>query len=155
LALRNGHLNQMAYSLFLFIRDVAGGDLVAWIDEQLEAAANAAAPDRNFLHRTGILRRLAAEHAYGPACYGADHCVGVIGRIAAEIDARQFNRHFPKFFPRFVQHAIWRYCSGSGLDICNGNTIDDRLPCANSFCRLYSRCDRIALKTGHFSEISH
>jgi hypothetical protein len=28
--LRNGHLNQTAYSLFLFIRDVADGDLVHW-----------------------------------------------------------------------------------------------------------------------------
>ena len=33
--LRNGHLNQMAYSLFLFMRDVADGDLVGWIDAQL------------------------------------------------------------------------------------------------------------------------
>ena len=30
--LRNGRLNQTAYSLFLFIRDIADGDLVAWID---------------------------------------------------------------------------------------------------------------------------
>jgi hypothetical protein len=36
--LRNGRLNQTAYSLFLFIRDVADGDLVAWIDQQLNAA---------------------------------------------------------------------------------------------------------------------
>ena len=36
--LRNGHLNQMAYSLALFIRDVADGDLVHWIDQQLAAA---------------------------------------------------------------------------------------------------------------------
>src|SRR6516165_9785501 len=28
--LRNGHLNQLAYSLFLFIRDLADGDLVGW-----------------------------------------------------------------------------------------------------------------------------
>jgi hypothetical protein len=35
--LRNGHLNQMAYSLALFIRDIAGGDLVHWIDQQLAA----------------------------------------------------------------------------------------------------------------------
>ncbi len=33
--LRNGRLNQTAYSLSLFIRDVAGGNLVAWIDRQL------------------------------------------------------------------------------------------------------------------------
>ena len=35
--LRNGHLNQMAYSLFLFMRDVADGDFVGWIDRQLAA----------------------------------------------------------------------------------------------------------------------
>ena len=33
--LRNGRLNQTAYSLFLFIRDIAGGDIVGWIDQQL------------------------------------------------------------------------------------------------------------------------
>jgi hypothetical protein len=33
--LRNGHLNQIAYSLYLFIRDVADGDLVGWIDDRL------------------------------------------------------------------------------------------------------------------------
>ena len=37
--LRNGHLNQLAYSLYLFIRDLAdGGDLVGWIDRQLRDA---------------------------------------------------------------------------------------------------------------------
>ena len=36
--LRNGRLNQTAYSLFLFIRDVADCDLVAWIDSQLTQA---------------------------------------------------------------------------------------------------------------------
>jgi hypothetical protein len=36
--LRNGRLNQTAYSIFLFIRDVADGDLVGWIDRQLEAS---------------------------------------------------------------------------------------------------------------------
>ena len=34
--LRNGRLNQMAYSLFLFIRDIADGDLVGWIDRQFQ-----------------------------------------------------------------------------------------------------------------------
>jgi len=33
--LRNGRLNQTAYSLFLFIRDIAGSDIVGWIDRQL------------------------------------------------------------------------------------------------------------------------
>ncbi len=33
--LRNGRLNQMAYSLYFFNRDVAGGDIVTWIDDRL------------------------------------------------------------------------------------------------------------------------
>jgi hypothetical protein len=121
--LRNGRLNQTAYSLFLFIRDIAGGDLVAWIDCQLAEANDRTDPDRiammierlvgplrqvygisdkviamalatllmgagatrrgwfdigasfivvdtlvhNFLHRTGILHRLGANHPYGAA----------------------------------------------------------------------------------------
>jgi len=39
--LRNGSLNQLAYSLFLFIRDLAAGDLVAWIDGRLAIADQA------------------------------------------------------------------------------------------------------------------
>jgi hypothetical protein len=35
---RNGNLNQLAYSLLLFIRDVADGDLVEWIDRRLVEA---------------------------------------------------------------------------------------------------------------------
>jgi hypothetical protein len=44
--LRNGRLNQMAYSFFLFIRDIADGDLVGWIDRQLQAADDPASPYR-------------------------------------------------------------------------------------------------------------
>ena len=43
-SLRNGHLNQMAYSLYLFIRDVADGDLVGWIDDRLDQANDQASP---------------------------------------------------------------------------------------------------------------
>ena len=46
--LRNGHLNQAAYSLFLFIRDLADGDLIGWIDGQLR-------PPTVRLARTGCL----------------------------------------------------------------------------------------------------
>ena len=42
--LRNGRLNQMAYSLFLFIRDIADGDLVGWIDRQFQGADDPPAP---------------------------------------------------------------------------------------------------------------
>jgi hypothetical protein len=199
--LRNGRLNQTAYSLYLFIRDNADGDLVGWIDRRLQAAARQSGSDRlakmrsavieplrevygvsdkvlmmalallflgassqrrrwievggnmiavdtlvhNFLHRTGILRRFRADHAYGPACYRPGGCADIIEAVAGRIDAKQFNRRFPQTFPRFVQHAIWRYCAQQGLDICNGNRIDDRNRCDNKQCSLYSICDRIAL----------
>ena len=39
--LRNGRLNQMAYSFFLFIRDIADADLVGWIDRRFQAADDA------------------------------------------------------------------------------------------------------------------
>ncbi|MGA7308556.1 MAG: hypothetical protein WBX05_06360 [Pseudolabrys sp.] len=196
--LRNGRLNQTAYGLFLFIRDIAGGDIVGWIDRQLTdhaesrnlPAARAALLDplrnvygisdkviamalasllmgagatrpgwfavgasfvvvdtlvHNFLVRTGILDRVAATHPYGPACYRPGGCAGVLIEIAAGIDARRFNPGFPAVFPRFIASAIWRYCAQPGLDICNGNQIDDRGRCTNMWCRLYSRCDRRAL----------
>jgi hypothetical protein len=44
--LRNGRLNQTAYSLFLFIRDIAGGDLIGWFDKRLEAATGSSAAVR-------------------------------------------------------------------------------------------------------------
>jgi hypothetical protein len=196
--LRNGRLNQAAYALHLFIRDVAGGDLVGWIDRRLTAAVKQPGPDRlarmrkalldplkevhvvsdkvlvlalsnlflgaagrrrrwlevggsmiavdtlvhNFLHRTGILHRFRADHAYGLACYRPGGCAEIIETVTHQIDARQFNRRFPRTFPRFVQYAIWRYCSQQGLGICNGNEIDDRSRCDNKQCYLYSRCDR-------------
>lgn len=193
--LRNGHLNQIAYSLYLFIRDIAEGDLIGWIDDRLnqlndEAARNAlieplrhvygvsdkvlaiglssiliGATDvrprwlevgvqliavdtlvHNFLHRTGILKRLKANHAYGADCYGLGGCADIIRAVASSIDARQFNGDFPKSFPRFVQLAIWRYCGREALNICNGNRIDDRKRCQNRYCRLYGSCGRIRLK---------
>jgi hypothetical protein len=152
--LRNGRLNQTAYSLYLFIRDVADGDLVSWIDRQLQAAndppgaarlarmrASLIEPLRevyglsdkvltmalscillgaprsmslwievgasmiaidtlvhNFLHRTGILHRFSADHAYGLACYRPGGCVDIIQAVAEQIDARQFNHYFQRPF---------------------------------------------------------
>ena len=200
--LRNGHLNQIAYSLYLFIRDVADGDLVGWIDHRLDQANDEPVGDplvqarnglieplrnvygvsdkvlamavsgiligaadvrpkwlqvgvhliavdtlvHNFLHRTGILRRFEASHPYGPGCYRPSGCAHIIRLVAQQIDARAFNPTYPAIFPRFVQLAIWRYCSQQGFDICNGNRLDDRHRCQNRHCRLYSICDRIRLK---------
>ena len=200
--LRNGRLNQTAYSLFLFMRDVAGGDFVGWIDNQLAPTGQGIDPDalaikrealigplrgvfgvsdkvismamsslllsagrqrplwsdvgasfvvvdtlvHNFLHRTGILAKFGANHPYGAACYRPNGCATLIERFARAIDARAFNPDFPQTFPRFVQLAIWRYCSESGRDTCNGNRIDDRTRCANDHCQLYPRCDRKKLQ---------
>jgi hypothetical protein len=195
--LRNGRLNQTAYSFFLFIRDIAHGDLIGWIDQQLASAANPGAFEEaligplrhvyglsdkiltmtlstllmaapvskrrwfeagkgmiavdtlvhNFLHRTGVLAEFAAPHAYGLGCYAANGCADIIRSVSAEVDATAFNLDFPKNFPRFVQHAIWRYCAGDGLNICNGNKIDDRKPCEFGFCQLFEICRKTPLKS--------
>ena len=197
-SLRNGKLNQMAYSLFLFIRDVTDNDLVGWIDRQLASGegpgfADSAAEklvqpmceifgvsdkvvtmalsdlllvggqDRplwkkagasmividtlvhNFLHRCGVLHRAGSLHAVGEACYRPHGCASIIRSVAQKIDARAFNPAFPTVFPRFVQHAIWRYCAQSGFDVCNGNRINDQERCNNVYCRLFETCDRMAL----------
>ena len=99
----------------------------------------------NFLVRTGILHRFRAEHGYGIACYRPGGCADIIETVAGRIDASAFNPTFPAIFPRFVQHAIWRYCAQSGLDVCNGNRVDDRKACENVYCQVYGICDRIAL----------
>jgi hypothetical protein len=200
--LRNGRLNQTAYSLYLFIRDITDNDLVGWVEAQLTSATAStdhgrharmrhalldplryvygisdkvlsmalsvllmAAPKNmrlweevavgmvaidtlvhNFLVRSGILRRFDANHFYGPACYRPDGCAAIIQTVATQIDARQFNSRFPKAFPRFVQHAIWRYCADNGLDVCNGNRINDDIRCNNPYCQVRSMCDRVMLR---------
>jgi hypothetical protein len=100
----------------------------------------------NWMHRTGILRRLGAEHAYGPGCYRPGGCASIIEQAAEPIDARAFNPSFPQPFPRYVQIAIWRLCAQAGLGLCNGLTIDDRTRCANAECPLFRRCDRVPLR---------
>jgi hypothetical protein len=201
--LRNGRLNQTAYSLFLFVRDIAGGDFIGWINSQLEAATGSSDADleaarqealigplrgvfgvsdkvltmalsslligvrsqqpvwfetgkvmvaidtlvHNFLHRTGILESCGVPHRYGPACYAGGGCAEIIRAAADRIDARTFNPSFPKTFPRFVQHAIWRYCAAEGLDLCNGNRIDDHERCQINYCYLFQICGRKPLKS--------
>jgi hypothetical protein len=201
--LRNGRLNQTAYSLFLFVRDLAGGDLVGWIDDRLAGVQEASGADleaarqealigplRNvygvsdkvltmalstlligarkqrpiwfetgkamicvdtlchaLLHRTGILHDCGAPHAYGAACYRQGGCAEIIRTISAKIDARAFNPTFPANFPRLVQFGLWKFCAADGLDICNGNRIDDRRACQTNYCYLYRLCRRTPLKS--------
>jgi hypothetical protein len=99
----------------------------------------------NFLHRTGILKGLDATHPYGSGCYRPGGCSDVLFGMASSIDARRFNREFPKVFPRMVQRSIWRYCAEAGLNICNGNKIDDRQPCQNADCAIFGTCLRLNL----------
>jgi hypothetical protein len=201
--LRNGRLNQTAYSLFLFVRDIAGGDLVGWVDSRLAAAQGSSSPAleaarqeallgplrnvygisdkvltmalsglligarqhrpgwletgkamiaidtlvHNFLIRTGILDSCGVPHQYGAACYASGGCAEIIRTVAGRIDARVFNRNFPAAFPRFVQHAIWRFCAADGLNVCNANRIDDRKPCQIAYCYLGQKCGRKALNS--------
>jgi hypothetical protein len=93
----------------------------------------------NWMHRTGILQELGAEHAYGPACYRPRGCAEIIEQISTRIDARQFNASFP----RHLQKAIWHFCSQAGQNICNGNQIDDSRACTNQSCRIAGDCRRI------------
>jgi hypothetical protein len=60
--LRNGRLNQMAYSLFLFMRDIADADFVGWIDNQL-AAVDPQASDRLAACREAVVGPL--RNVYG------------------------------------------------------------------------------------------
>ena len=58
--LRNGRLNQTAYSFFLFVRDVAKGDLIGWIDDCLSIPPSASAS------LNGDLARERQERLIGP-----------------------------------------------------------------------------------------
>jgi hypothetical protein len=44
LPLRNGRLNQTAFSLYFFMRDIASGDLVSFIDRQVDSISTNASP---------------------------------------------------------------------------------------------------------------
>jgi hypothetical protein len=70
--------------------------------------------------------------------------------VARRIDARRFNANYPRVFPRFVQHAVWRYCAEGGLNVCNGRMIDDSRRCRNANCMLFESCDRLALRPQTF-----
>lgn len=63
LRLRNGRLNQTAYSLFLFIRDVAGGDLISWIRHQIDCAIGYHASGFSAAQQAALIGPL--QHVYG------------------------------------------------------------------------------------------
>jgi hypothetical protein len=61
--LRNGGLNQSAYSLYLFMRDVAGGDFVSWLDQRLATADRPSSRNRSRILCEAVLEPL--SHIYG------------------------------------------------------------------------------------------
>ena len=100
----------------------------------------------NFLHRTGILTAYAREHPYGQRCFGAAGCDGVIRDLVARLREHRLGTESAPPFPRGVQRAIWRFCAGSELDVCNGRNIDDKQPCQLSWCPLWAKCSRLPLR---------
>ena len=107
----------------------------------------------NYLHRTGVMAAVGGEHSYGVHCYGANGCAAVIQRACDDIDASVFNSAFPRYFPRLVQHALWRFCAQGQFDVCNGNRVDDRQACQNRYCPDFAICARLALEPQKTSKI--
>src|SRR5262249_36832998 len=101
----------------------------------------------NFLHRTGVLHDCGKVHRYGVDCYRPGRSAEIVRSLSALIDARSFNPKFPSVFPTFVQQALWRFCAADGLNLCNGNRIDDQKACEISYCYLFEKCHRTPLKT--------
>ena len=100
----------------------------------------------NLFHRTGMLRRLGADHPYGGGCYEPGGCASIIADLAERIDARATDPAFPARFPRLVQHALWMFCAAGGHNLCNGNRIDDRGRCRQELtCPAFAVCDRVKI----------
>lgn len=100
----------------------------------------------NFLHRTGILTAYGAEHLYGARCFGAAGCEAVIRDLTERLHASAHGDDRERLCPRYVQHAIWRYCASDELAICNGNNIPAATACELDWCQLWDRCSRLPLR---------
>jgi hypothetical protein len=99
--LRNGRLNQTAYALHLFIRDVAGGDLVGWIDRRLNMAAKRSGPDRLARMRMAVLDPL--KEVYGVS----DKMISVASAIEASPAAAGLRGRRRKVTPSRHSGRYW------------------------------------------------
>jgi hypothetical protein len=98
-----------------------------------------------FLHRTGALKAFDCEHHYGPAC--GEKCSQLIYSISDEIDASIYNKKYPEYFPRFIEHSIWSFCAEDRSNICNGKKIGRGGPCEmGKECPVNDLCKKVPLK---------
>jgi hypothetical protein len=61
--LRKGDLNQLAYSLYYFLRDRCDGDLVGFLDRVFGSVAGGTPADRVAARRTALIKEVSAVHA--------------------------------------------------------------------------------------------
>jgi hypothetical protein len=117
--LRNGRLNQTAYSLFLFIRDVAHGDFVEWLNRQLAQADDAADPRRLETMCDSLTAPLPARcqpSVWGsllpakrlcrhyPGCLDQDRCPAVQPNIPASLSPVRAARDLAVLRPRLFEY---------------------------------------------------
>ena len=105
----------------------------------------------NFLHRTGILHRLDATHAYGSACYRPGGCAEIVDAVAKRIDARG-STDVPQGVRSVRSTRDLAVLRPSGLAVCNGNRIHDRKSCDNVYCQIHNICDRKALYNDKYNQ---
>jgi len=94
------------------------------------------------LHRTGALKEFGVPHVYGPKCYQKHGCAAVIRKLAALIDARKFNRSYPSYFPRLIQHGLWQHGALSEAGMCNAVRIQAGVHCRNKNCLAFGICPK-------------
>lgn len=127
--------------------DVAIG-LSTGSDALLRAGASVIVVDRlvhNLIIRTGATKVAGQSHTFGPGCYAEGGCRDLIELFAVGTDARQFNRHWPTFAPRMLQHAIWRFCAGNEMNTCNGNNIRAGSACGIRNCPGFKDCAQVVV----------
>lgn len=128
-SLRKGSLNQAAYSLTLFIRDVCDGDFVGWVDTRLaQADPGLGHPDRGPSLRAAVLDPLCEIHGIGPKLWAmilADLLLGAdpnrerwvtAGTWMIAVDSLVHNfLHRTGTLARFkVEHAYGSACTAPG-----------------------------------------
>ena len=151
---RNGNLSQLAYSLLLFIRDVAQGDLIDWIDRRLAEAREGPAEGRLGRMARSIIEPLAGLH-------GASHKVLNMALSDLLLIGGGRNRLWAELAPSLiaVDSLVHNFLVRTGIlararaehpygPQCYGPT-----GCASVLSILCERYRRPPVQTGHFQKI--